>query len=286
MSLRELLSDTAQDEGQASKTYGVVIGIVTNNKDPKDLGRVKVKFPWLQTSDESHWSRIAAPMAGPDRGAFFLPEVGDHVLAAFEHGDINYPIVLGALWTLNQRPPFNNADGKNNVRAIKSRSGHVLIFDDNHEENKEKIIIRTNKGYEIILNDGAEKISIMTTGGHQAVLDDANKEISIKTKEGNHLFLNDEIHRIQLSTSDGHMMVLDDESKAIIISDFALENTIDIAYGVHEITIASMSGNIKLQAPKGKISLSAKEIQTTSTTSTKIEAGGTTDIKGKVVNIN
>ena len=286
MSLRDALSDTVADEDQAAKLYGVVVGVVTNNKDPENLGRVKVKFPWLQESDESYWARIATLMAGPDRGTFFLPEVGDHVLVAFEQGDINYPFVLGALWTLKQKPPFNNADGKNNIRAIKSRSGHVIIFDDNNKEKKEKIIIKTNKGYDITLNDGAGQILIKTRSGHRAILDDAKKEISINTKEGNQLFLNDEIHRIQFCTTDGQMMVLDDESKSIIITDFALENTIDIAYGAHEITITSMNGNIKLEAPKGKITLSAKEIQTTSKTSINMEAKGTMVIKGKTVHIN
>jgi uncharacterized protein involved in type VI secretion and phage assembly len=286
MSLREVLLDAVRDEAEATKIYGVVVGVVTNNKDPENLGRVKVKFPWLQASDESYWARIATHMAGSDRGSFFLPEAGDHLLVAFEHGDINYPFVLGALWTSGQRPPFDNADGKNNIRAIKSRSGHLLIFDDNDEENKEKIIIKTNKGYEIILNDGAGEILIKTRGGHQAVLDDARKEISINSKEGNQLLLNDEIHRIQLTTTDGHMMVLDDQSKAITITDFALENTLNIAYGEHKITITSMNGDIKLEAPNGKITLSAKEIQTTSKTSTKIEAIGTMVIKGTVVKIN
>lgn len=286
MSLRDALSDIVSDEDQDARLYGVVVGVVTNNKDPENLGRVKVNFPWLQETDESYWARIATLMAGPNRGAFFLPEVGDHVLVAFEQGDVNYPFVLGALWTLKQKPPFNNADGKNNIRAIKSRSGHVIILDDNNKEKKEKIIIRTNKGHEITLNDGDGQILITTRGGHQATLDDAKKEISINTKEGNQLLLNDEIHRIQCCTTDGQMMVMDDESKSIIITDFALENTINIAYGAHEITITSMNGNIKLEAPKGKITLSAKEIQANSKASINMKAKGSMIIKGKTVHIN
>jgi len=286
MSLRDALSDIVSDEDQDARLYGVVVGVVTNNKDPENLGRVKVNFPWLQETDESYWARIATLMAGPNRGAFFLPEVGDHVLVAFEQGDVNYPFVLGALWTLKQKPPFNNADGKNNIRAIKSRSGHVIILDDNNKEKKEKIIIRTNKGHEITLNDGDGQILITTRGGHQATLDDAKKEISINTKEGNQLLLNDEIHRIQCCTTDGQMMVMDDESKSIIITDFALENTINIAYGAHEITITSMNGNIKLDAPKGKITLSAKEIQANSKASINMKAKGSMIIKGKTVHIN
>ena len=57
---------------QQGRFYGVTIGVVTNIKDPDNLGRVKVKFPWLSDQDESYWARIATPMAGKDRGMFFL----------------------------------------------------------------------------------------------------------------------------------------------------------------------------------------------------------------------
>src|SRR2546426_9457473 len=85
-------------EAREKKLYGVVAGIVTNNEDPDGLGRVKIRFPWLSEDNESWWARIAAPMAGKERGAYFLPEVDDEVLVAFEHGDVNFPYVLGALW--------------------------------------------------------------------------------------------------------------------------------------------------------------------------------------------
>ena len=62
---------------------GMVIGVVTNNKDPDELGRVRVKFPWLSDDDESAWARIVAPMAGNGRGMFYLPEVDDEVLVGF-----------------------------------------------------------------------------------------------------------------------------------------------------------------------------------------------------------
>ena len=81
-----------------NKIEGIVLGIVTNNQDELKQGRVKIKFPWLGEGDETYWARIATFMAGNEMGAFFLPEVGDEVIVAFDHGDINYPYVLGALW--------------------------------------------------------------------------------------------------------------------------------------------------------------------------------------------
>ena len=65
------------------------MGLVTNNKDPEKLGRVKVKFPWMTNDEESHWARIATMDAGKDRGSWWIPEINDEVLCVFEHGDVD-----------------------------------------------------------------------------------------------------------------------------------------------------------------------------------------------------
>ena len=91
-SLLDLFQPTQETEGD--RLYGVVVGIVTNNQDPDGMGRVKVRFPWLSATEESWWARIAVPMAGKDRGAYFLPEVDDEVLVAFEHGEVRSPYLL------------------------------------------------------------------------------------------------------------------------------------------------------------------------------------------------
>ena len=146
---------------QQKKIYGVVIGIVTNNNDPDKLGRVKVRFPWLSDTDESWWARIATPMAGKERGAYFLPEVEDEVLVAFEHGDVRFPYVLGALWNGEDKPPATNDDGKNNIRVIKSRSGHVIRLND--EDGKEKVEIIDKSTKNSIVFDTAENTITITT---------------------------------------------------------------------------------------------------------------------------
>src|SRR5271170_858207 len=88
----------AQNEDSSGRFYGVAVGIVSNNKDPMNLGRVRMKFPWLSDDHESDWTRMASLMAGPGRGAYFLPEVNDEVLVAFEHGDVRRPYVIGGMW--------------------------------------------------------------------------------------------------------------------------------------------------------------------------------------------
>src|SRR2546430_12727923 len=104
MNVLPLLLDVEEREALASRIQGVVVGVVTNNQDPDGMGRVKVKFPWLSDADESNWARVAAPMAGQERGIYFLPEVGDEVLVGVEDGDVRVSYLLGALWDWPEAP--------------------------------------------------------------------------------------------------------------------------------------------------------------------------------------
>lgn len=179
--LVDLMTNSAQQDAQSGKVFGVVAGLVTNNKDPEKLGRVKVEFPWLSGEDESAWARLATLMAGPNRGTFFLPEPGDEVLVAFEHGDIRFPYVLGSLWNGVDEPPRDNEDGENNPRVIRSRSGHELIFNDDENGSVE---IHTRDGQKILLDDtpGGESITIEDKRGNKIVIDTASDTINIESR--------------------------------------------------------------------------------------------------------
>jgi uncharacterized protein involved in type VI secretion and phage assembly len=164
--MSESILDVLRDpeERRGDRIYGVVSGVVTNNQDPDGLGRVKVRFPWLsQSGEESWWARVAAPMAGPDRGVYFLPEVDDEVLVAFEHGDVRFPYVVGALWNGNQAPPEANADGENNMRTIKSRSGHIIRLDDSDGNGKIEIVDSGGKN-SVVIDTAAGTLTISADG--------------------------------------------------------------------------------------------------------------------------
>lgn len=181
----DLMSNNAQQAFQGGKLFGVVIGVVTNNQDPQKMGRVKVRYPWLNEADESFWARIATTMAGAKRGTFFLPEVGDEVLLAFEHGDIRFPYVIGALWNGVDTPHEDNADGKNNLRIIRSRSGHELIFNDDDQGRKERVELHTKAGHQVVLDDsaGGEKITVKDkSGGNSIVIDSVSNAITVTSK--------------------------------------------------------------------------------------------------------
>lgn len=159
-------------QGRTDRVYGVVVGIVTNNRDPENMHRVKVRFPWLSTDVESNWARVAAPMTGRDRGAYFLPEVDDEVLVAFEHGQVDHPFVVGSLWNGKDEAPETNADGENNHRTIKSRSGHMLRFDDTVGSERIEVIDKTGRN-KIVIDSANNTITI-----------EATSDITIKSATG------------------------------------------------------------------------------------------------------
>jgi len=174
-----------QAQPQPTLGPGVVIGIVTNNQDPHGLGRVKVKFPWLSTEDESAWARIAAPMAGQGRGFYYLPEVNDEVLVAFEHGDIHRPYILGGLWNGRDTPPKKNREvvgggGRVEQRIIKSRAGHTITLDDSDGHPSITIVDKTGNN-RIIINSQDNSLKLQAQGN---LTFEARGKVTIKGQAG------------------------------------------------------------------------------------------------------
>jgi hypothetical protein len=124
------------------KIYGVVPGTVINVLDPLFLGRVQVQVPAIDALIPGAWARVATPAASLLSGFYWIPNVEDEVLVAFEQGDINAPYVIGCLWSAIVQPPMPTP-----VPQI-----HKL---------------RTLLGNEIVLADIPPSISLLTPGGIQ-----------------------------------------------------------------------------------------------------------------------
>lgn len=178
----------AEGAAEPKPINGVLTALVTETKDDQGWGRVKVKFLGQGIDKETELIPVASYAAGKDRGAFFPLEKDDRVLVSFIQGDINRPVVIGVLWGKTDAPPDKNADGKCNVRIFKSRSGHTITFDDNAQEKKEKLELKTNAGHVIVMDDAnsKEKVEIKTKAGHKITMDDSpgGEKIEIKDKGG------------------------------------------------------------------------------------------------------
>jgi uncharacterized protein involved in type VI secretion and phage assembly len=180
MNLLDILTEAQHQPSHLSPCYGVVVGLVTNNTDPEELGRVKVKFPWLSDTHESHWARIATLMAGKNYGTYFLPEVDNEVLVAFEHGDLRFPYVIGVLWNGQDTLPVKNEDEKNNIRLIKSRSGHTIRLDDTAGKEKIEIIDKTGDN-SLVFDTESNSITITTKGDMTLSAPHGSIELNAKT---------------------------------------------------------------------------------------------------------
>src|SRR5690606_32506615 len=111
---------------------------------------------------ESAWARLAAPMAGPDRGLFLVPEVDDEVLVAFVDGDINSPVIIGSLWNGSDLPPEVAqavAGGKVERRIFRTRAGHVLAFDDTAGSEQIELVAHSGRD-RVIINSATSTITI------------------------------------------------------------------------------------------------------------------------------
>ena len=154
---------------------GVVTAVVATA--PDEQGRLGVRFPWLPQGDTLPpvYAPVAAALAGDNRGAWFMPEEGDEVLVAFDHGDRDHPFVVGFLWNGDQTPP--ETDRQN--RVILTPGGHTLRFEDG---NAKKIVLRSNGGHEVTLDDQAGQATVSIKNGASVTLDAA----TLTLKAGGH----------------------------------------------------------------------------------------------------
>lgn len=155
----------------AERWYGVHVAIVTDNQDPESLGRVRVRLPWAPDPGAGAlgkgglyegWARTATMAAGRNRGSWFLPDVGDEVLVAFEAGHPGRPLVVGALWN-GQDPPPVTAAAASSVKLLRTGGGSEVRFDD--APGDETVRVRTAAGQSIELRTGGGG-SVRVTDGH------------------------------------------------------------------------------------------------------------------------
>jgi len=149
----------AAGDGTGERIFGIVFAEIAGVADDG----YRLRYTSLPLDDSSVPARLCTPMAGNERGVMFRPELGDEVAVMFECGDVNQPVIVGALHSEVDRPPAQaDGDDTNNVRTIVSRSGHEVTLDDT--PGATKIVIRSQGGFEITLEDSPPKIAIKTTG--------------------------------------------------------------------------------------------------------------------------
>lgn len=154
--------------GLGGRWYGIYPALVSDIRDPNGTGRVKVTLPWSPDTGSDRyevWARVATFMGGNNRGSWFIPEVNDEVLLAFEAGDPRRPYVLGSLWNGVDKPPQSmDGAGENNLKVLRSRNGVKITLDDT--SGRETFIAETPGGQRITLQDGPGSVEIADSNGN------------------------------------------------------------------------------------------------------------------------
>jgi type VI secretion system secreted protein VgrG len=130
--------------------------VVTDNYDPKGLGRIRVRFHWMKPDQKTPWLRMMMPYAGQNKGAFFIPELEEEVVVAFEGNNPLKPYVQGAVYNSSQNTTYSNSN--NDIKIIQSRSGHIIELNDAGEGTS--ITIKDHNGNSIFLDTIGKNITI------------------------------------------------------------------------------------------------------------------------------
>ncbi|WP_068398345.1 VgrG-related protein [Kribbia dieselivorans] len=246
---------------RADRLDGMVVGIVSDIKDPDGLGRVRVTFPALSDDFVSAWSRTLQLGAGANRGFSVLPEVGDEVLVAFGLGGADEPYILGGLFNGRDRPkqPFDQAVDKGNgkvvQRSLVSRTGMALNMIES--ESEQKIDISTSEGKQRItlVQKADAAIEIVSQGPVNVT---AQKDVTVTTSGGN----------IALDSTQGNI--------TLAATNITLDAKADVKIN---------ATNLKLAA-KATGELTGATVKVAGQAMAELSAAAATTVKGAIVKIN
>jgi uncharacterized protein involved in type VI secretion and phage assembly len=176
----ELMVDERLPGGFGGRWYGVYPALVSDIADPDGQGRVRITLPWSPDTGSQRyevWARLAVLMAGNNRGTWFIPDVGDEVLVAFEGGDPARPYVVGALWNGQDAGPANmDGAGRNNLKVLRSRNGVKVTLDD--QDGQEKMILETPGGQKLTLKDGPGTVELVDSNGNSIKMESSGITIN------------------------------------------------------------------------------------------------------------
>jgi len=165
------------------KRYGKYRGIVTDNKDPQKLARLKLRVPSVLAKQDTGWALPCLPYGGTaQQGMFMVPDVDAQVWVEFEEGDIHRPIWVGTFWQQEGDPPVDATKEEPTTRLLQTVSGHILQFDD--ENGKERFRLHHPTEAEMVI-DPSGTISLTDASGAVLRMDAENNKIVVEDANGN-----------------------------------------------------------------------------------------------------
>ena len=254
------------------------IAIVKDNKDPDNMGRVRVQMLWQQNDNLlTDWLRVMTPDAGggkdgaKNRGLVVVPEPGDQVLICFRYNDPDRPFVMGSMF--HGKTGGGGGSG-NKVKSLTALSGSVVSLEG------DAINIIDAKGNKVII-DGTGNITIQGTGiiSLKATGNiELNSDADIKLNSGGKSFIN--------LKKDGAVDIIGTKSVFILGQDESVKvhsNKLAEVRGIESTKVESLT-KLEVLAPatdiKGEMTL------TLASAVTQIAGTTTTEVKGGTLLLN
>lgn len=252
------------------------IANVKDNKDPDNMGRVRIQMLWQKDNEMTDWLRVMTPDAGggkggaKNRGLVVVPEPGDQVLVCFRYNDPDRPFVLGSMF---HGKTGGGGGSSNNTKSLNSKSGHTVTLDDGAGIT----IVDKSTGNKIEI-DGTNKITI--TASQTIIL--TNGTSSLTMDKG----------KITL-TSGGSTLTMDGVKTSLAATNVDIEGTADssIHSGEHGFSAVS-GGDVNMQGTKSTVTGSAEATLTgakstlNGSSESTIVSSGPTSIQGAIVKLN
>ena len=220
------------------RVYATFHAVITQEVD--EAGRYRIRLPFEQPPDgpSSSPTRLIQPYGGQDHGAHFPLTCGTEVLVCGENGDLDRPVILGALYNRQASSPVTADNAYQNCLA--TRAGHQLLMDD--QPKREAVALSTGQGDNLLCLDAAVK-------GHSASLVSGQGELAV-TARFDLDFSADGGQRLQCGAELG-IEAGQSVDMRTLTGDIQMTAAADIRYRA--------GGDVVCQALQGQLSLSAKE---------------------------
>ena len=239
--------------------------VVTDNHDAGGLGRIRVRFHWMDDDEKSPWLRITGTHGGSGKGSFFIPEVGEEVVVGFEDDSPAKPFVIGTVYNGSAKTDFSNE--QNDVKAIQTRSGNLIVMNDKDGS----VHVADAKGNDMLI-DGSGNVKI--TASETIVLTCGDAKIEMK-KDGT---ININGKQITTKATDKAMMA---SGQASFTAD-GQKNEADMT-GMK----ANVSGSSEVNVKGLKTSVSGDtEVDINGNAKVSIGSSAMVAVKGAIITLN
>jgi uncharacterized protein involved in type VI secretion and phage assembly len=230
-------------------------GVVLDNNDPDGLGRIKVQFGWQRRMGTSTpWIKMNTPYGGNGKGFYFIPELDEEVLVGFENNNPEKPYVLSAGY--NSSAKSGVADADNNIKAIMTRSGHIIELNDT--DGGEMITIKDKNNNSIVIDSANNNIDVIAN----ETMTFSSKNMNFNISENMNFSIGKNMG-ISISEnkneSIGNRQTLSAKSSTILIDELAEQQSKELQINAEKITQNSTKENMELSSAKQVVSNSGEK---------------------------